>query len=186
MMHTAAALPWSEAVEVLAQGLTRRPSRRALLLLDVIVAARRDPAAAEMLRRGLDAYLRVSTEGARAGAAAGLLDPAVGAEDLTRLFAVISFGLLVMASLGEAPPSEEALVRLVDVLLQSDGGVVDEPPARLSLVRARAGAAARAEHELEAAIVAAAEEGHSLRSIGSAAGLSHEGVRRLLAKRHVL
>src|SRR3954470_15489964 len=35
-MHTAAALPWGEAVELLAQQLTRRPGRRALLLLDAI------------------------------------------------------------------------------------------------------------------------------------------------------
>ena len=185
-MHTAAALPWSEAVELLAAQLTRRPGRRALLLLEAIVVARRDPVAASTLRHGLDAYLAVSAEAAREGVAAGVVDPAVGADDLARLFVAISFGLLVLAAVDEAWPSDEALVRTVDMLLQSDGRRADEQPASLARVRARSAAAARTGRDLEAAIAAAAEEGHSLRSIGAAAGVSHEGIRRLLAKRHVM
>jgi AcrR family transcriptional regulator len=183
-VHAAAALPWSEAVAMLAQPLSPRPSRRSLLLLDVIVVARRDPAVAATIRRGLEALFGASDDAARTGTAAGLIDPAFPPADLTRLFAAISFGLLVLTALEVAPPSDEALVGVTDLLLQAQGRGVGEQPARLARVRARARAATRARDELEAAIVAAADEGHSLRRIGRAAELSHERVRRILARRH--
>src|SRR3954469_25051296 len=52
-----AALPWSEASRIMSHGLATPPDRRALLLLDLIVVARRDPHVAQILRRGLETYL---------------------------------------------------------------------------------------------------------------------------------
>jgi AcrR family transcriptional regulator len=184
-INEAAARPWSEAVEVLASRLSRPPDRRASLILDALVVARREPAVAATLRSGLERYVEATAEAARRGVAAGRLDPAVDPDDLSRLFLAISFGLLVMATLEEAPPSDEALVRLTDLLLQSPGGGVEARPAQLARVRSRAVAADRAQTELEAAITQAAAAGQSLRKIGEAAGLSHEQVRRILARRHV-
>jgi AcrR family transcriptional regulator len=184
-INEVAALPWNEAVEVLAHWLGWSPDRRAVLVLDVLVVARRDPQVAATVGRGVHAFVEASADAARAGAAAGLIDPALEPEDLARLFTAISFGLLVLAALDEDPPSDEALVRVTDLLLQSHGHGVGTQPARLARVRARSCAADRAQHELEDAIAAAAEDGHSLRRIGEAAGLSHERVRRILARRHV-
>jgi DNA-directed RNA polymerase sigma subunit (sigma70/sigma32) len=48
-------------------------------------------------------------------------------------------------------------------------------------VQSRARAAERARADLHAQIARAAADGHSLRKIGEAAGLSHERVRRILA-----
>jgi AcrR family transcriptional regulator len=184
-INEAAARPWSEAVEVLASRLSRPRDRRSSLILDALVVARRDPVVAATLRSGVERYVEATVEAARKGVAAGRLDPALEADDLSRLFLAISFGLLVMATLDEAPPSDEALVRLTDLLLQSSGAGGDPQPAPLARVRSRAAAAERTRGDLEAVIVAAAETGHSLRRIGEAAGLSHEQVRRILARRHV-
>jgi AcrR family transcriptional regulator len=188
-INAAAARPWSEAVEVLAQRLSRPPDRRSPLMLDAIVVARRDPAVAATLRSGLDRFIGATAAAARAGVAAGTLDPALEADDLARLFLTISFGLLVLAGLDEAPPSDEAIVRVTDLLLQSHGEPAGRPadprPVPLARVRSRAVAVDEAQRQLEQSIRAAAEEGHSLRRIGDAAGLSHEQVRRILAKRHV-
>ena len=51
------ALPWSEASRIMSHGLATPPDRGTLLLLDVIVVARRDPHVAHILRRGLETYL---------------------------------------------------------------------------------------------------------------------------------
>jgi hypothetical protein len=50
-------------------------------------------------------------------------------------------------------------------------------------VQSRARAAERAQAELRALIAQASDEGHSLRKLGDAAGLSHERIRRMLADR---
>jgi DNA-directed RNA polymerase sigma subunit (sigma70/sigma32) len=50
-------------------------------------------------------------------------------------------------------------------------------------VQSRARAAERSRADLHALIAQAAADGHSLRRIGEAAGLSHERVRRIVADR---
>jgi AcrR family transcriptional regulator len=186
-INAAASLPWSEAVEALASRLTRTPDRRAHLVLDVIVVARRDPAVAATLRRAFEAYIGATADAARAGVAAGRLNPALAPDDLSRLFATISFGLLVLSAIDEPRPSDDALVAVTDVLLQTpgQGAGCEPPPDLLARVRASASVADRAQAGLVDAIVAAAAEGESLRRIGAAAGLSHERVRRILGNRHV-
>ncbi|HEV7762931.1 MAG TPA: helix-turn-helix domain-containing protein [Acidimicrobiales bacterium] len=186
----AAARPWTELVSLLGHELGRPPDRRGLLGLDVIVVARRDPVVAATLRTGLEGYLAAMATSAELGIEAGLLDPAVVPADLARLFALVSFGVLVFTALGEELPSEGAFRRVVDLLLQSegpaDGDVNGEaPPAALARVRTRAALADRARQRLDDGIAEAVAAGHSLRQVGAAAGLSHERVRRLLQERGV-
>ena len=187
----AAARPWTELVSLLGHELGRPPDRRGLLGLDVIVVARRDPVVAATLRAGLEGYLAAMATSAELGIEAGLLDPAVVPADLARLFALMSFGVLVFTALGEELPSEGAFRRVVDLLLQAEGSPADgdvdgeAPPAALARVRTRAALADRARQRLDDGIAEAVAAGHSLRQVGAAAGLSHERVRRLLQERGV-
>jgi len=176
-----ASLPWSEASKQIIQSMSQRPDRRMLLLLDVIVLARRDPHVAQILRRGLESYLRAMTRANEEAVALGLIDPALATDDLARMMALLTMGKVVFGALDEAPPPEPAFARLADLLLQSSDADEDgDQPAALARVRARAAAAERARRALHDGIVDAVHEGHSLRRVGTAAGLSHERVRQVL------
>ena len=172
--------PWSEATRLLSEELAAEPDPRTVLLLDVIVAARRDPAAAEILRNGLDHYIDAMGKATQVGMALGFIDPALEADDLNRVLALINLGMIVFAALGERPPTTDAFARLADLLLQSSGAREGEQPAALARVKARADAVEKARSALAEAAAAAAEEGHSLRQIGAASGWSHERVRQML------
>jgi AcrR family transcriptional regulator len=155
---------------------------RRLLLLDVIVHARRDPEVAATLRRGFEAYLAAMRGVTEDGVQAGILDPAVPPADLARLGAALSLGNLVLEALGERPPSRRAFVQLTESLMGSLPPEAAKTDPELARVRARAAAVRDATARLHEAIGAAAAAGRSLRRIGDAAGLSHERVRRLLAE----
>jgi AcrR family transcriptional regulator len=180
----AAVLPWEKAVVLLSQGLAQKPDPSAMLILDVIVLARRDPEVAAAFRQGLEDFADAMRRAAEKGTAAGVIEPALGPEDLSRLMPALGFGMLVLEALGQPTPSPEGWTQLVDVLLQSherheaDG---DEPA--LARVRMRSGLLERAKQRQHEAIAEAAAEGFSLRRIGDSAALSHEGVRRILAER---
>jgi AcrR family transcriptional regulator len=180
----AAVLPWEKAVVLLSQGLAQKPEPSALLVLDVIVLARRDPAVAAAFREGLEDFADAMRRAAEQGTAAGVIEPALGPEDLSRLMPALGFGMLVLEALGQPVPSPEGWAQLVDVLLQSHerSEAHDDEPA-LARVRMRSGLLERARERQHEAIAEAAREGFSLRRIGDAAGLSHEGVRRILAER---
>lgn len=177
-----AALPWSEASELIIRSLSARPDRRMLLLLDVIVVARRDPHVAAILQRGLGQYLSATTRSNDEAVALGLIDPVLTTDDLTRVMSLLTMGMLVFGALEETPPSEPAFAHLTDLLLQAPGldGAADDLPPALARVRARGAGVARARQALQDGIVEAIGEGHSLRQVGSAAGLSHERVRQIL------
>lgn len=180
-----AALPGRERTRLMVGSLAARPDRRMLLLLDVIVVARRDPHVAEILQRGLERYLLAMAASNDEAAAFGLIDPALGSEDLARVVALLTMGKLVFAALDEAPPSDVGFARLAELLFRSagadDGG---DEPAALTRVRTRAAALAQARDALHTGIVEAVEQGHSLRQVGAAAGLSHERVRQVLRRVH--
>ena len=180
---SASTRPWDEVSALLGEDLARRPAKSTLLLLDLIVMARRDPEVAEVLDHGVTHYLDAIGGAAEMGRRMGLLDPALPSDQLARMMAVISFGLLAFGAMDLEPPSDEAFVHLTTSLLQSDG-VPDDQPTILARVGAKAAAAGQARRDLRAAIAAAAEAGHSLRVVGEAAGLSHEGVRRIVAEQH--
>lgn len=174
--------PLTVTTKLLGEGMARGPDRRTLLLLDVIVVARRDPRVAETLRNALTTYLDAMERATEAGTALGVIDPAVAPHDLARVLALLTFGMVVFGALGEAPPSDQAFERVAELLLQSSGAADDEPAA-LGRVRTRAAEVDRVRRSLEDAIAAAAADGHSLRQIGAAAGMSHERVRQVLQVR---
>jgi AcrR family transcriptional regulator len=177
----AAALPRSEATRRLVQSMSARPDRHMLLLLDVIVVARRDPHVAAILRRGLDRYVAASAGANDEAAALGLIDPTLAVDDLARVLTLLTLGKIVLCALDGEPPSEEAFARLADLLLRPAGaGDESDQPVALARVRARAAAAGRARRALHDGIVDAVREGHSLRRVGTAAGLSHERIRQVL------
>jgi AcrR family transcriptional regulator len=197
-----ASLPWSEASKAITQSLSSRPDRRMLLLLDVIVVARRDPHVARTLRRGIKSYLEAMTTANDDAVALGVIDPALSTEDLARVMALLTMGKLVFGALDETPPSDPGFAQLADLLLQSagtgaaagaggsgpgsgddDGNDADQPadqPAALARVRGRAATAERARRSLHEGIVEAVHAGHSLRQVGTAAGVSHERIRQVL------
>lgn len=180
-----ASLPRGEAAQRIVRSMSARPDRRMLLLLDVIVVARRDPHVAEILRGGLESYLQAMTRANDDAVALGLIDPPLATDDLARVQALLTLGKVVFGALDEAPPSKPAFARLADLLLQFAGGDDDgdgDQPAALALtrVRARAAAAERARQALHEGIGEAVHAGHSLRQVGTAAGLSHERIRQVL------
>ena len=163
------------------KGLAERPDPRRVLLLDVIVAARRDPDVAEILRGGLEAYVRATARVIEAAAAGGVVDPVVSPEGVSRLLAVMNLGMVVFAALDARTPPASGFERLVEALLPAGSGE-GSSASSLSRVGARAAEVARAQDALHDAIAAAIEDGHSLRQVGAAAGLSHEAVRRIATR----
>ena len=175
-----ASLPVGEATDRIVAGLSARPDPRMLLLLDVIVVARRVPRVAAILRQGLESYLDAMTAANEAGVQVGLLDPELEAGDVARVLALLNLGMVVVGALHGPTPSTEAFAQLARLLLRPGEHDGADGPAALARVRTRAGAASAAQHALHDGVLAAVRAGHSLRTVGAAAGLSHERVRQLV------
>jgi AcrR family transcriptional regulator len=163
-----ATTPSAQVAHRLGEDLAIAPEEAALLLLDAIVAARRDDDLAAILRDGLVSYE----------------DPALAPDDLARVLMLLALGRLVVAVLDAPAPSPDAYGRLADLLLQSSGAPGDvATSAALAHVRSRARVLERARRDLADAVVDAVDAGHSLRQVGDAAGLSHERVRHMARDR---
>jgi AcrR family transcriptional regulator len=173
--------PWHEVLRVLSESLAATPEPATLLLLDAIVAARRDDKVAETLRERFAAYEDTIRRATEAGVASGLLDPALQAEDLSRVLTLLSLGRLAVAAIGGPAPSGAAYERLAELFLQASGAAPPSDP--IEAVRVRAAALDRARRDLADGVAAAIGEGHSLRQVGAAAGVSHERVRQILRER---
>jgi AcrR family transcriptional regulator len=174
--------PAPEVADALARGLVGAAiGRRDLLLIDAVVLARRDPQVADAYRRVIEAQLAAFERTARLGVESGRIDPILPHDDLARLVLALALGVVALRALDQAPPKAAAVARLVEQLLQPARERSQTAERALARVQSRARAAERADEDLRAVIVRAAEDGHSLRRIGDAAGLSHERVRRIVA-----
>jgi AcrR family transcriptional regulator len=175
--------PAGEVAPALARGLVGRPSGRTdLLLIDAIVFARRDPRVAEGYRRVIRAHVEAFERTAKLGVESGRIDPVLPIDELARLVLALAFGVMALRALEEAPPADATVARLVEQLLQPGSERKNAEERVLARVEARARAAVQARADLHALIAQAAADGHSLRKIGEAAGLSHERIRRILAE----
>jgi len=177
--------PASELAPALARGLVGVPSgRRDLLLVDAIALARRDPHVAESYRRVIRAHVEAFERTARAGVESGRIDPVLPIDELGRLVLALAFGVIALRALEQAPPADATVARLVEQLLQPANERPRNGERLLARVQSRARTAARARANLFTLIARAADDGHSLRRIGEAAGLSHERIRRIVARHH--
>jgi len=173
--------PASEVAPALARSLLGTPSgRRDLLLIDAIGLARRDPDVAEGYRKVIRAHVDAFERSARAGVESGRIDPVLPIDELARLVLALAFGVMALRALEQSPPSDATVAQLVEQFLRPASERRADEHA-LARVHSRARAAEQATAELHARIAQAAADGHSLRKIGEAAGLSHERIRRIVA-----
>ena len=159
---------------MLSENMAAGPDDAALLLLDAIVAARRDAGVAEILRAGFATYEKAIARATEAGTELGsrsALDPT----DLVRVLALLSFGRLVSEAIGAPAPAPHAYDRLVDLLSalvrRHDRGRIagrhrQGPVASGRLERAR---------RRSPTAVAAVGAGHSLRRGGGRRGVPRTG-----------
>jgi AcrR family transcriptional regulator len=131
-----AAIATSSTIEVgtLLQAAESNPSRDALvdlgtrmafrehdrpLLLDAVVASRRDPALAEHLRELITGRHRRFAHLADAGKAEGVIDPELDTDTLTRFCLTLAFGSIVIGSLGLREPDHDHWVALIERLIDA-------------------------------------------------------------------
>jgi AcrR family transcriptional regulator len=176
--------PAAEVAPALARGLVGAPAgRRDLLLVDAIALARRDPNVADSYRRVIQAHVDAFARTARAGVESGRIDPALPLDELGRLVLALALGVTALRALDEPPPAAATVARLVEELLRPAGERPKGEDPVLARVQSRARRAEQSRAELFASIAQAAADGHSLRKVGEAAGLSHERIRRILAEK---
>lgn len=182
---TAQSRPGAEMSLMLGRDMARPPAIETLLLLDVIVLARRDARLAATMRRLLGIKMEELERASDAGRQTGVIDPDLSSKDLARVLVLIAFGKMVLAAIDEQGPTQAAFVRITDALLWSRPPGQGGPGASaLEVVSARSAESQRARLDFEAAVVDAVEQGHSLRQVGEAAGVSHEQIRRIVAAPH--
>jgi len=175
--------PTGRMADLLAAGLlSALMGRRGLILLDVIVIARRDEEVAQALREMVDVRAETFDRMTEAAVRAGVIDPDLPNDELFRLVMALTFGTLIQRALGEPIPSNETVAYLTQRLLHPSSEEVRGLDRALTRVRTRAMAVADAQASLHEAIVEAAVAGHSLRAVGKAAGVSHERIRAILAE----
>lgn len=173
-----------DAAGIAARSLARPASPESILLLDVIVAARRNARLATTLRRLLSAKVSEFVTAVESGLATGLESPTLRREDLARFMAMAAFGNLVLTAVGEDPPGEAALLRAMDALIFGGQDRTGSAPTEPLRHVGRSATALRDDRaRFEEAVGAAGDAGYSLRQIAEAAGVSHERVRRVLAAR---
>jgi AcrR family transcriptional regulator len=98
----------------------QQPTRDRPLLLDAVVAARRDPELARLVRDALARRGERFAELVERGHAAGEVDPALDVDALARLCITLALGSLVVREIGLDPPDPDAwdalLARLLDAV----------------------------------------------------------------------
>ncbi|HEX5268730.1 MAG TPA: helix-turn-helix domain-containing protein [Acidimicrobiales bacterium] len=174
----------SSVATVVAHQMATAPAPETTLLLDVIVAARRDPKLAATLRRLLALKISEFVAATERSIDAGTISPGLSTDDLARFMTMVAFGNMVLAVMGERLPPERAFVEVMGQLLfGADGAAESGPTDILAGVALAASTSRQSRASFEQAVAAASDAGHSLRRIAQAAGVSHEHVRRIVVNR---
>jgi hypothetical protein len=97
------------------------------LLLDAVVAARRDPALADLLRDAVEARHRRFGALVDAGKAEQVIDEALDTDTLTRFCLSLAFGSIVMGSLGLPAPDHDQWVALIERLVDALAPTEENP-----------------------------------------------------------
>jgi len=105
-------------LEVLGDRLVE-PRAGVSLLLDAVVAARRDDDLGDALRARVDARERLVAELVGRGADEGALDPGVDTDAFARFCLTLAMGALVLRTLRVAPPDPAAWHDLISRLLDA-------------------------------------------------------------------
>lgn len=119
LLARAAGLDARELLEVLGGALLHRETPKPPLLVDAVVAARRDPELAALLRERFarrEQHLADLVERAKAD---GGIDAGVDTAALTRFCVTLALGALVVRTLGMAPPDQGGWQALIHRLLES-------------------------------------------------------------------
>jgi AcrR family transcriptional regulator len=108
-----------DVLEHLGSLLTSRRGNRPSLLLDAIVAARRDPDLAELMRARVGSREKQLHELFDRARAEGTIDPRTDTEALAYYCTTVAMGALVMRTLELAPPNQDDWQQLIHRLVES-------------------------------------------------------------------
>jgi len=108
-----------ELLEVLGGALLHRETNGPPLLLDALVAARRDDDLGELLRARIAGRERHLAELVERAKADGGIDPDVDTDALTRFCIVLALGALAVRTLGLTPPDRDDWQALIHRLLDA-------------------------------------------------------------------
>lgn len=97
----------------------RRDARQAALLLEAIVAAKRDPEVAELVTSYLAEGERQLAEAVKVGQHAGTVDAAVGAEAFSRFVTMVGLGSALAATVGLTAPDHGDWAALIERLTRT-------------------------------------------------------------------
>jgi AcrR family transcriptional regulator len=150
------------------------------LLLDVIVLVRRDVRLGGTIRRLLATKVQELASATEVGRASGIISPELSSQDLARAFVLIALGKMALAAVDEPLPTAASFVRIIEALLWSEAPNECRAPSALEEVAVRSLENNRTKVDFETAVLDAVEQGHSLRQVGEAAGVSHEQIRRIV------
>jgi AcrR family transcriptional regulator len=98
----------ADLFEALGRDLDRRAKAPSSLLVEGIVAAKRDPEVAAILRGAFADRARRLADLVRAGQGSGTIDPGADPDALARLCLMLAFGSLLSAALKPEPVDHEA------------------------------------------------------------------------------
>ena len=105
---------------------SRRPAEAALVL-EAIVASRRDPEVAELVSSWLRSNEALLAATIRAGQESGVLDDRVQAETISRLATMLAFGSFLTAMLDVSRPDHDDWARMIEQLVAAFRGIGEEP-----------------------------------------------------------
>jgi AcrR family transcriptional regulator len=103
------------------RGLVRTPSTKGALVVEALVASRRDPDVAAMMSEHLTVGNALLTDLIKDGQAGGVVDPSVSPEALSRFCTMLLFGSLLLAPASLPSVTSEEWTGLIARIAQAFG-----------------------------------------------------------------